>query len=274
MPRWIDQDSSGARAGWRCGAAGGGDPVLQPAKRRHADGDDEGDRQQSVHRRGGHCGGDHGGHDVQRAPAVHHAEAAIDRHQHAASACRARRLIHRRVVGIGARHHRRQQFDRAVGQDDAEHMAAGGQRRVATAGRLRDQVAAAAAHQRAGLRRIAQGGEGEEEGGVGGAALPGGEEQCQRLRGGRDADQAGSDQGQEQDLGIAALIGELEEQEAENGETGERPGLGQVQQLRRQRGGPGEDVAPGAHASAVSTHGRARHATRQSRLRKRTRFDA
>ena len=79
--------------------------------------------------------------------------------------------------GVGAHHHRGEQFDGAVGQRDAEHVAARGQRRVTPARRLCHQMLAAATHQRAGFRGVAQCRQRQEERGIAGTAPPAGQEQ-------------------------------------------------------------------------------------------------
>ena len=84
-------------------------------------------------------------------------------------------------------------------------MAARGECRVTTAGRLCHEVLAAATHQRAGFRSIAQRGECDEEGGIAGTAAPAGEEQLHRVDGEQHADHADGEQCNEQHLGVAAL---------------------------------------------------------------------
>ena len=131
-------------------------------------------------------------------------------------------------------------------------MTAGGQGGIAAPGWLRDEMAAAATHQPAGFRCVAQRGKREEEGRIGGTTPPGVEEQLDGVWRGRNTGHADAEQGEEQRLGIAALVAEFGQQEQQDGQSGELAGVRQLQQLRRQRGGPGEDVAPGAHAAVLA----------------------
>ena len=74
---------------------------------------------------GGNRSGNHSRHDVDRAPAVHHAKASIDRQQHASCPNGTDGLrTAGSFQGVGTHHHCREQLDCAVGQRDAEHVAA------------------------------------------------------------------------------------------------------------------------------------------------------
>ena len=160
---------------------------------------------------------------------------------------------------VCAHHHRRQQFDRPIGQDDAEQMSAAGQRGVTPAGRLRDKVLAAAAYQRRGFRGIAQRGEREEERAIRGAAPPAGEEQRDRIGGACHAQHADRDQCEEQYLGVAPLVGKLEQQEQQHCDAGRVAQRRHAQQLVCQRRDPDKRVAPGAGRSAEGADCGERH---------------
>ena len=99
-------------------------------------------------------------------------------------------------------------------------MAATGQRGVTAARRLRHQMLAAAPDQLAGLRRVTQRTQRQEERGVAGALPPTGQEQRHRIARQHHAEHADGKQAAEHHLEGASLLAELQQQEDEDADAG------------------------------------------------------
>ena len=177
---------------------------------------------------------------------------------------RARRRAHRfrparRLQRVGAGDHRREQLDRSVGQDDAEQVPAAGQREVTAAGRLRHQVRAAAAYQRAAFRRVAQRGQRQEERAISGAAPPAGEEQRQRMRRPRHADQCRHrPSAKNSTLAKRRWLGNSSSRNSSIPMPAEIARRRHVQQLVGKRAGPHQHIAPGAETTRSGLDNRTR----------------